>query len=112
MSNESCFDADGFGSVTTTMCHSDSQGTSIEDQGLMSGSAFEAEGELVDAAALERGGATGSRKPILTHTFEFRLSGSEGAEQSRPLPPPAPPGLIVAIRSVRTYLTRQRKKGT
>ena len=75
----------------------------------------DAMGWLTNLADLERGGAEAQRAaaapgtPIVTHSFEFRLSGSEGMEQSLALDLAKIPraGLILAIRSVRTYLTRQ-----
>jgi hypothetical protein len=54
-------------------------------------------------------GSKAPQKPIFTHTFEFRLCGSERAEQVVPLPGTRScgAGRIVAIERVRTYLTRQ-----
>jgi hypothetical protein len=104
---------DRWGSVTTSICHTDTPGRCVGSRDPTFGLAFAAEGKLIDLAELERGAATapraavGQREPILTHTFEFRLSSSEGAEESLPLPPygPAPSG-FVGITSVRTFLTR------
>jgi hypothetical protein len=54
--------------------------------------------------------AAGPRAPLLRHTFEFRLSGSETHEESLPLAEGSlsrPADAILAIQSVRTYLTRE-----
>jgi len=66
-----------------------------------------AEAEQHRAAAAH--GAAARRKPIMTHTFELRLCGSEVQEQSVPMsgPQARPSDFIVAIERVRAYLTRQ-----
>jgi hypothetical protein len=116
MSSESYTDMCGF--VTTVVRYTGESG--IGHGGPEPGSAADAEDKRIEAAELERSvaaerrAAGEPRRPILTHTFEYRLSGSEAAEESWPLPPcrPSPSGFIVAITSVRTYLTRVTAAGS
>jgi hypothetical protein len=92
----------------------DSQLGSVIHQG---GSVFDVQGRLIGSAGraphpapLPPTAAAAPRTPLLRHTFEFRLSGSETQEQSLPLAEGSssrPAGAILAIQSVRTYLTRE-----
>ena len=52
-----------------------------------------------------------SALPLVTRTFEFRLSGSETQEQALPVPGPADRSVVVAVNNVRAYLTGSGETG-
>jgi hypothetical protein len=100
---------DGLGSVTTWVYDAGGQVLSIETK-LPPASALHSEGGAPDLDELERrvAAAKKQRQPILTHTFEFRLSGSETHEQWLPLSEGSfrLAQSVVAMRSVQASLTR------
>jgi hypothetical protein len=103
--------ADGFGSVTTWVYDAETGLTTVTSQ--PPDSAVDCEDRRLDADQLERRAAAPStaqkhRQPILTHTFEFRLNGSETQEQWLRVTGDSfrPAERVVAMRSVRTSLTR------
>jgi hypothetical protein len=107
MNNEGALSAntDGFGRVTT-FCY-DATANCVHVDEKASGPVLAADGRTIKPASPPA--AAVPRKPILTHTFEFRLSGSETQEQVVPLSGSKSwaAGGVLAIQRVRTYLTRQ-----
>jgi YD repeat-containing protein len=109
---------DPSGNITTWVY--DATGNCLGSLDQAPGTTFQWDGTASNAAEAERcptvapQGAARRRKPIATHTFEFRLSGSESAEQAAPIAGPLawPSDSIVAIERVRAYLTRQGEAAT
>jgi YD repeat-containing protein len=107
MNNEGALSAntDDFGRVTT-FCY-DAAANCVRIDEKASGPVLAADGRTIKPVVPPQGTAV-PRKPFLTHTFEFRLSGSEMQEQVVPLSRSKSwaAGGVLAIERVRTYLTR------
>jgi hypothetical protein len=110
------YSADGYDEVTTWVYDGSTRILSVSTNPVLvpapdyDGNAFDAD-ELERRLSAAPAGAKKQRKPILMHTFEFRLSGSETQEQWLPLPEGSfrPAESVLALRSVRASLARDSK---